>query len=64
MIIKRSKDFLIEKLIHFTINKNDSEREIASNKAEAHKDLTTATELMCKVHYVSSSDIYLVVCGL
>ena len=40
----------------------DSEREIASNKA--HKDLTTATELMCKVRYVSSSDIYLVVCGL
>jgi len=42
----------------------DSEWEIASNIADALRDLTVATEFMYKEQYVSSSDIYPVVCGL
>lgn len=42
----------------------DAEWEVASEVAEALKDLTTATEFMCKDKYVSCSDIYPVVCGL
>ena len=42
----------------------DSEWEIASDIADALRDLTVATEFLCKVHNVSSSDVYPVVCGL
>jgi len=42
----------------------DSEWEIASDIANTLRDLTVATEFMCKEQYVSSSDIYSEVCGL
>ena len=41
-----------------------AEWEIASDIVDALRDLTVATEFMCKEHYVRSSDIYPVVCGL